>query len=658
LGALRNQLREDRRAVDAAVSTLEDEEHRLSRRDVEFEEAWWRRHSVASSFNRIEIRGNESESSASLVGAAFPEVTIPLPNTSRGEPASLRLERVFADRLTVTLPPMNDLFNDHPIDPRPLRSIALENPYLRSVTLHYGTIALTLRNVRAERIEYRFPSPREIRERHLSAEQIWTQGHWIVRGLQADSLRIENPLYQLSIEIRNLRAEAERGSEPVTTSPQVISIPITRLSAESIHTSMGGLGEISAENTELSQLNFEIGPERLIARAGRISSRASIEYRGSDPASSTHIRLGAETTLTDLRFQMDYPLEGPLHGEVDFGITTDLGSGTLDLGRSGTIHLTRGSLRNGSFHSEFRIPTDPASAREYLNRLEGELDVEVERIDHFQSDFNIPGFFLDGSLENLRLQGPARFVYGHDRLSIERPTEATTPLSLEAVIVETRLQHDPRVSDSTLRRIPSSDVVRTDATIHRARVRIDDFVRYASLPASTGSTGEVPPRRLEVDFRGLRVTEIQAGGELWAALPPWRYLRGILSLGGSFIPLQRGRPLRPLPTGGDCSLLPGGIPPGVSSTEPFIYLGEWSSTPEGPGRTESRLQDFRACLRSEPVDTSGSRPYVVVGIPELGIHRGSRPVVTSGDAPIHFDACLLDLRRGGWICLTPSSRRR
>jgi hypothetical protein len=201
-------------------------------------------------------------------------------------------------------------------------------------------------------------------------------------------------------------------------------------------------------------------------------------------------------------------------------------------------------------------------------------------------------------------------------------------------------------------------VVQTEATIHRARVRIDDFVRWARLPEpSSGSATETVRPRLEVDFRGLRVTEIQAGGELWAALPPWRYLRGILSLGGSFIPLQRGRPLRPLPTGGDCSLLPGGIPPGITATDPFIYLGEWASTAEGPGRTESRLHDFRACLRSEPVDTSGSRPYVVVGIPELGIHRGSRPVVTSGDAPIHFDACLLDLRRGGWICMTPAPRR-
>ena len=169
---------------------------------------------------------------------------------------------------------------------------------------------------------------------------------------------------------------------------------------------------------------------------------------------------------------------------------------------------------------------------------------------------------------------------------------------------------------------------------------------------------EAPRHRLEVDFRGLRVTEIESGGELWAALPPWRYLRGILSLGGSFIPLQRGRPLRPLPTGGDCSLLPGGIPDGISGAEPFLYLGEWSSMPDGPDRTESRLEDLRACLRSEAVDTSGSRPYVVVGIPELQIHRGRRPAVTSGDAPIHLDACLLDLRRGGWICMTPAPRRR
>jgi hypothetical protein len=172
LGALRTQLQDDRRAVDAAATTPEDEEHRLARRDVEFEEAWWHRHSTASSFNRMEIRGNESELGASLVGAALPELNIPLPNTSRGEAASLRLERVFADRLSVTLPPLNDLFNDTPIDPRPLHSIALENPYMRSLRLHYGTIDLTLRNVRAERIEYQLPSPREIRERHLSAEQM------------------------------------------------------------------------------------------------------------------------------------------------------------------------------------------------------------------------------------------------------------------------------------------------------------------------------------------------------------------------------------------------------------------------------------------------------------------------------------------------------
>jgi hypothetical protein len=159
--------------------------------------------------------------------------------------------------------------------------------------------------------------------------------------------------------MRNLQAEAERSSEAISTDPQVISIPITRLYAESIRTSMGGLGEVSAENTELSQLRFELGPASLTARAGRIFSRASIEYRGSDPAGGTHIRLGAETTLTDLRFQLDYPPEGPLQGQVDFGISTHLGAGTLDLGRSGSIHLTRGSLSNGSFHSEFRIPSDP-----------------------------------------------------------------------------------------------------------------------------------------------------------------------------------------------------------------------------------------------------------------------------------------------------------
>jgi hypothetical protein len=655
---LRDQLWAEQAALGGRVTTSEDEEDRLTRRDVEFESAWFRRHSFLSAFNRVEIRANESVLRAAIVGASLSEVTIPLSLTPNGEAASLSLQRVFADRVVVELPPFNDLFNDTPIDPRPLRSIALENPYLRSLTLHYGTIALTLRNVRAERIEYQLPSPREIRERNLSPEQIWTQGHWILRGLQADSLRMDNPLYQLSIEMRNLQAEAERSVEHESSDPQVISIPITRLFAESIRTSMGGLGEISAENTELNQLNFELGPQRLSAQAERIFSQASIEYRGGDAPGDTRIRLGTQTTLTNLRLQMDYPPQGPLSGQVDFGISTDLGAGTLDLGRSGSVHLTRGSLSHGSFHSDFRIPSDPHATREYLNRLEGDLNVEVERVDHFQSDFNIPGFFLDGSLESLRLQGPARFIYGHDRLVIERPSSTSTPLSLEALIRETQIQHDPRVSDSALRRIPASDVVQSDATIHRARVRIDDFVRWASLPEAAPATpSEAPHRHLEVDFRGLQVTEIQAGGELWAALPPWRYLRGILSLGGSFIPLQRGRPRRPLPTGGDCSLLPGGIPAGISASDPFIYLGEWSSTPDGPGRTESRLQDFRACLRSEPVDTSGSRPYVVVGIPELQIHRGRRPAVTSGDAPIHFDACLLDLRRGGWICMTPAPRR-
>jgi hypothetical protein len=655
---VRHSMEADRTRLEAASSGLDAEEARLLRRDLEFRRQWLLSHPTRGMANRLEVRGNESSLTARFRGAALEGLEIPLPQTSAGEPVSIRLSGLLADRVTVSTKPLHDWMSPTSIDPRPFRRIRLERPYIGSLTIHYGTIRATVRNLRAENVEYVLPSPREIRERGLNPDQIIAQGQWVVHGLEFDRLEIENPAYDLHLVVRNGRVGDLRFDPHPPQEEELPGFPFTLASAEveglSLH--YDGLGSLTAERMGLQNLRLRQEVDRLTALLEHFQTRGSISYE--DAAGETSLRLSAGTEIRNLRFQSSFPEGEPRRAEIAFDLSGDLTEGTIRTRSIREVRLRGGRIEGGHFRGEAVLPREEGADWTYSAELQGNVSLNIERIDRFESEFNLPGFAMEGNFRNVHLTGDTRILIAHDRWALERREGSEIPLAFGAEIVETRVRHDPSASDRRLRRVAHHEAARTDSTIHHATLAIDDLVRLASLPPPppTGE-GVRSSRPMEIHFRGLRITDIENSGEIWAPLPPWRYLRAILPIRRPIPMPQRGRLFRALPEEGDCSRLPGGVPDGIATPENFVFLGEWQSRPDAGGRRETHLSDLRTCLHTEVIDEAGNRSFMVLGIPTLNIHPGGRPLVSTEDTPIHLDTCMIDLTRGGWICMTPAPRR-
>ncbi len=375
-------------------------------------------------------------------------------------------------------------------------------------------------------------------------------------------------------EASPFRLEAEHGRigrVRIDRYPHSLRGDIERIRARNlrVHQETGGLAVDRAVIPSL-RIRGSYPPgeaQRLTVRMDRLESEGFLNFGWEREAVPTHVNLRARATLEDLNFHQETDAL-TRRTRLGFDITGSVDSAELRHEHLGAASFTtRGAQPfHGTFTSATDRPRDPqapvpaaqfsldldlpfiefwtqgslveiAEGSSTLERgtlrlspgqiaLEGELDLHAALPRGLgEGPTDIGNFIIQPRIEDLRVQGPARFEFFTGGWRLSRPEAAAgRPLGITFRIADSRIEHRPRPLPPYLARLPQAAIIQTDLALLNAEVRVEDLreVEYRQI----GTEAEPRGGFTRLESGAIAAHHLLGSGNIWINLAIWGFVRG------------------------------------------------------------------------------------------------------------------------------------
>ena len=527
-----------------------------------------------------------------------------------------------------------------------------------AVALQEGNapVEVEMNHVTADSFDLELPSLDDILANHWDLGEIMKHSQIHLHGLNVESLRIQNPQFNVGVLFENAYFNHFWTSVENVGSDQGLVFHQDYGEVETVDINAYDLGHVTTHNARIEDFRYLQAPHNVSARMGRISWNGDLAFAQDNVS----VQMRGGSTLRNLGFDLSLENDRMGNASVDFDVDGEASEGQIHLVPL-NLDLRQLQIRNGHFHGTSFLRAG-SSERNYTADLRGDLSVRFDS--HFSSNLNIPGFNLEGDLNDVLLSGGAdiHFNFGENySWSVDHLSGSDQGLSLEGDLRNALVTQDPSLADAELRALLNHEAVRTEARIN-TRLRLADVHHWASVPINPASGSGILARssnRLELDVSGVQASGIEGNGEIWASLPLFGYMRAIMRMGesASFV-RQNVRPPVNMPRTVLCSSLPSGTPASITvgeNHEPanYVYIGRWQGGRNGQA---NELSDLRGCIIGQPIDRTNSNPYLAVEIPRMDISN-RRPFVDTHDTRLFIEGAWPDYQRGGWMYYSSEHRR-
>ncbi|MBF0493382.1 MAG: hypothetical protein HQM15_11470 [Deltaproteobacteria bacterium] len=520
--------------------------------------------------------------------------------------------------------------------------------------------------LQAEQIEILLPNIQQMQAQHFDRNWILAHTEVVFHHSEARHLQVRTQLENgglgdraqaLTLEISGGRlpllrfnpqnrtqgqGEAENGPS------QILEIPGGE--SQNLRITLGSREHPDQEHFEIQEASFsglllERHGTRFNASLGQVSA-SQIDYEGllgsDNVGSQLHFR--GQAQLEDLSFHFERDLEGHRNASIDFALHGQIQQGTrLQL----RPYLENLEVESGELNGIFRGNLHLEDTQPYQANLDwqGTLRLQLSRLQNFGHHLNIPGFYFRGSLEQVLLEGNIHLLFDGHTLDLSSASETDHPLHFAALLRDTQITQDPRVSDHTLQHLRYNESIQTDFRIQSAQLNIDR-ISHLRFMQETGSSSPL----LETEVQGIQIRNIEGGGVFSIFAPvSGRYHRLLLALGSYQLP-------RLLPTPPTLRLF---VPSLHSSREQcpdnFFSLQSFRTFRNTNGNEQSEIQGMEACFFSNPIDREGLlRPHFRLNIPALFIENGTSPHVWNRQEGMQIDLSGGDPLSEGWSSFRPN----
>lgn len=503
---------------------------------------------------------------------------------------------------------------------------------------------VTLHHVTADSLSIEFPPLSELLE--LKPEEIMLHAQIHIRGLRADELRIANPQFHVNVVLQGVNfAHAWMNTPHVDLVSRRMPLHVESGSVRQVELSVDELGTVTTRNARIQNLEYIQESNQAHLNIGNIQWGGDLRFHQD----GVDVSLAGGSQLRNLVLGVSTLNNSIGNASIDFDAEGSITSGHIRLAPV-QLEIDHLNISDGHFQGESILRSVSSQERDFNANIRGNLSLLFNT--RLQTNLNIPGFYVNGNLQDTTLEGPAniRLHLGESNSwSVERGSSASPQvLRLYGTLADTEVTHDPSQSDAELRTVRNHEAVETRAQHVNAQFQIEDLIRLASGP-------------LELDFRRVQVDHIEGSGEIWAAIPLFGYMRAIMAMGNGTVPLQAVRPRVAMPNGASCQDIPGGVPAPIHAdqgeTGNFIYIDRWQ-TGFDPSQNalQSLFNGFRSCVLSQPLDLTGIHPHLSLGIPQMTINPNRLPHVQSHNLPLYIDAAWMDHVRGGWMYFSTRHR--
>ncbi len=167
--------------------------------------------------------------------------------------------------------------------------------------------------------------------------------------------------------------------------------------------------------------------------------------------------------------------------------------------------------------------------------LEGKLDLGFPEVDIPPIEALIKGLHLVGTLKDIRISGGGLLELTPKEIQLtKREGYAGTTLSLAGNFTPLLIEDTPAERDPDFKKTLAGKVVQTEVHIDSAGIEIKDLEEFHFVKGNKDQGIKPELKRLRVSQ--FAITDIQAGGKIWAKFPLFGWLLGKFPQIGKILP--------------------------------------------------------------------------------------------------------------------------
>jgi len=295
--------------------------------------------------------------------------------------------------------------------------------------------------------------------------------------------------------------------------------------------------------------------------------------------------------------------------QSNFQLSLDVPQAEVQEGHVQLVDIASSSLKKG----KIKLESSPAGLK---TEVSGNLDLKLKKINIPLLDVILKGFTLEGSLEDIEIQGAGLLSLDPQAISLKKQAtdDASATLKISGVLKGLTFSDDPSQRNSDLKKIPYGKAVKTQMELKDAKIGVGDLEAFEFIKGSADKTKKPNLKTLKV--KNFSIGEIHAGGRICAKFPIFGWLMG------SFPEIGKATKILP-----------------IQDTESELRFDEWD-THEENGKKTTRLTNLLVQL----FEIGGRNQLARFKLPLLTVQPGA---IDTGKDPMELEVYLKDQDRGG-----------
>jgi len=476
----------------------------------------------------------------------------------------------------------------------------------------------------------------------------------VLRGLQLDSLDADDATSGVKANIKAGKIK-ELQFENTPTGPKIklsqvksdeisagvlqnkVSLKLGKSSLESLNLDGSQKGKLDLTLQSIASegaFRYHNQDEGMDIEGKGLSKISSLDFHYQlDPSGAFQVESEVHFSGKVQEFKLVHPSVGNLAlGETEFGessfkaglkwdanatkpsssnisVSLDLPKAEVKEGHVRLVDVGDSSLKNGKIQLE-------KSGDVLTAQVSGNLNLKLKKIDIPPIDLILKGFSLQGSLEDIEISGAGVLTLGPTAVSLSKlnPESGGATLQIKGLAKDLKFSDDPSQRSESLKKLAYNKAVKSQMALKEAKVGVGDLEEFEFLLGSKDKAQKPNLKTLKVKDFGI--TEIRAGGRIWANFPVFGWLMGKFP--------EIGKATKALPN---------------QDANSEIRFDEWD-THEENGSKVTRLNKLLVQL----FEVGGRNQLARFFLPSLQVSPGK---IDTGKEPMELEVFLKDQDRGG-----------
>lgn len=251
------------------------------------------------------------------------------------------------------------------------------------------------------------------------------------------------------------------------------------------------------------------------------------EFSFAHPQIGTLKVVDTELGESNLSVNLDLPKDSSIPLKPKFSLSLATPKAKIESGHIYFVEIGTSTLEKGNFTLENQGSGFNAA-------IAGKLNLAIKEVDIPDVEALLKGFRLEGVLKDIVISGAGRLNLTPQDVTLAKldPADSAATLNIQGKFEPLRFRDSPGERNPKLKDEPAGKVVKSDMTIQFAKVEVKDLesLRFVKANADLG----IKPDLQELKVREFGISEIEAGGKIWAKFPLFGWLMGKFPKIGKF----------------------------------------------------------------------------------------------------------------------------